>query len=144
MRLLYPLAAACLFWACTGHAPNPFLLDASMHEGMLSDASPEDPQVDALEGGRDATEGQDTVSPPHGDGSPPTPPEPLFSCTRTLSVPAQGALERALADVRAGDCLELADGSYKFPSLKTKGRRGEPVVIRAKNLLAARVESGDL
>jgi poly(beta-D-mannuronate) lyase len=70
--------------------------------------------------------------------------EPPFTCMRTLAVSDADALEAALDDAEAGDCVELADGSYTFPDIGVQGTETLPIVIRAVNTLGVSVESGDV
>jgi hypothetical protein len=68
---------------------------------------------------------------------------PLPACGRTRPV-AVGGLEAALAGAQAGDCLELADGSHRFPVVSRSGSAGRPIVIRAAHRGQAVVDAGDL
>jgi hypothetical protein len=53
-------------------------------------------------------------------------------------------LNRALADARPGDEIVLADGDYTGFAITRSGTSSNPIVIRAANLLGARVTSGQI
>src|SRR5262249_24585605 len=65
-------------------------------------------------------------------------------CTRTVPATNATDLGQAIGAAMAGDCIELADGSYTFPTIKAQGTADAPIVIRATNTLKATVSSGDV
>ena len=91
----------------------------------------------------DAGSSADGIGDEGEDAAPPGP-DALAACTRTIAVANRGQLEAALDHAKAGDCLELKDGEHTFPRISAKGTAERPIVIRAKNLLKARVRSGNL
>jgi hypothetical protein len=68
----------------------------------------------------------------------------LPPCVRTVNVANRGSLATALGVARPGDCIDLADGSYAFPTITAKGTASQPIVIRAANVLKAAVPTGNL
>jgi hypothetical protein len=62
-------------------------------------------------------------------------PEPL----RTVPVSSSGELTSALAAAQPGDHLLLADGTYEGFLVSRSGREADPIVIRAGNILEAKV-----
>ncbi len=69
----------------------------------------------------------------------------LPAATRILEVATTSQLNNALANAQPGDHIVLADGSYAAPNRITRsGTAQEPIVIRAANLLGARITSGTI
>jgi hypothetical protein len=68
----------------------------------------------------------------------------LPACVRPVPVASSAALATALSTAQPGDCINLADGDYTFPTIAAKGTAAAPIVIRAVNLLKAVVSSGNL
>jgi poly(beta-D-mannuronate) lyase len=105
-------------WRCHGNTNQQFRLEpVDRDDGDDDDGGDDDP----------------------GPGEPPLP-----ACQRTVQVASSDELRSALGRVRAGDCLELADGKYTFPSIAARATEDAPIVIRAKQTLGAAIESGSL
>ena len=69
----------------------------------------------------------------------------LPAATRTIEVATTSQLNNALANAQPGDHIVLADGSYAAPNRITRsGTAQKPIVIRAANLLGARITSGTI
>jgi hypothetical protein len=88
-------------------------------------------------------------APPPGDAPPAMPPpnsadDPLPPCRRPVPVATSADLATAIAAAQPGDCLQLADGSYTFPTISAKGTEAAPIVIGAVHLLKAVVSTGSL
>jgi len=104
------------------------------------DAAPT-PEVDGS-AGPDLPSGADAPSspmPPPSSGD-----EPLPACKSQVPVKTSAELATALAAAKPGDCINLEDGSYTFPTITAKGTAEAPIVISAAHLLKATVSSGDL
>jgi poly(beta-D-mannuronate) lyase len=95
-------------------------------------------------GGRapDAGSAPDVSGPSMPPPLAPEPPAP--ACKRTVPVANSGALGGAIADAVAGDCLDLADGTYTFPGISKRATAEAPIVIRAANRGKAVVASGSI
>jgi hypothetical protein len=63
--------------------------------------------------------------------------EPPVTCKRSVQAASSGDLSTAVSGATAGDCIELADGAYSFPTIKAMGNAAAPIVIRAANTLKA-------
>jgi hypothetical protein len=66
----------------------------------------------------------------------------VTAACRAVSTSAE--LASALATVRPGDCLALADGAYAFPVVTASGSAEAPIVVRAAHRSAAAITSGSL
>jgi hypothetical protein len=75
---------------------------------------------------------------------PPTGDEPLPACKRPVSAKTSAELAVALTAAQPGDCIDLEDGSYTFPTITAKGTAAAPIVISAAHPLKAVVSAGDL
>jgi hypothetical protein len=151
LRARTSVTLALLIGACSGHgkgsgpAPGP-AADAAGAPPADAGAPPADgpPEPDAGA----MPDGPPPSLPDAGMISPPPPVEPadvpLPACKRTVPVADAAALATALGGAQAGDCLELADGAYTFPSLNLKGTAEAPIVVKAAHPLAVTVMTGDL
>ena len=58
--------------------------------------------------------------------------EAAATCQRTVPARNTAALKAALTSARAGDCIEVADGSYGSPgTVSARGTSDAPIVVRA-------------
>ena len=115
--------------------------------GRSNDGGAVDPSNDTASPVRGPTVSRPSsdASFPLGSSSPGAPSEPpLPACKRTVQVATSAALANAIAAVRAGDCVVLADGTYAFPTIDATGTATSPIVVRALNLGKAVVNAGGL
>jgi hypothetical protein len=71
-------------------------------------------------------------------------PDPLPACARTVPVADPAALLAAVAAAQAGDCIEVADGTYMGFTITARASAGKPIVIRAANRGKAIIDGGNV
>jgi len=111
-------------------------------DGGSGDAEAEqDGEATADAGQADGSGAADGQTPPQGDGGAPPPAgEELPSPVRVINVSTASQLANALASAQPGDHIVLADGTYPEKiKISRSGTSTAPIVIRAKNVLAAKL-----
>ena len=67
---------------------------------------------------------------------------PGTTCTRHVPVSSSPALSNAADAARPGDCIDLASGTYRATTIRSRGTAANPVVISAVKPLGAVFSSG--